>query len=105
MKVLFDKRHNLFMMVQEALNNIVKHANADRVDVGMKIEGSTLTISIRDNGCGFSNNNGKEAAGAEPSPDKASMFSDGLRNIKKRVAKKLKESLSLRVNRGQVLRL
>ena len=43
----------LFRVVQEALTNIVRHAGATEVRIGMKSLGNVLTISITDNGRGI----------------------------------------------------
>jgi signal transduction histidine kinase len=43
----------LFRMIQETINNIVKHAEADTILVKAKNENKKLVISIRDNGKGF----------------------------------------------------
>ena len=43
----------VYRIVQEALNNIVKHANACRVEIRLEIEGRQLQCSVRDNGAGF----------------------------------------------------
>lgn len=43
----------LFRTIQEALNNVVKHAEASAAQVQMKIEGSEILVTIRDNGKGF----------------------------------------------------
>ncbi|MGB5328575.1 MAG: PAS domain S-box protein [Gammaproteobacteria bacterium] len=44
---------HLFRIVQEALNNAIKHARADQVQVSVGIEGSRGCFTIRDNGAGF----------------------------------------------------
>lgn len=44
----------LFRMVQEALNNIAKHANASHVDVVLDDSDENIMLTIRDNGVGFS---------------------------------------------------
>ena len=46
-------RVTIFRIIQEATNNIVKHANADCIRVGLKKTGDTLHLSIEDNGDGF----------------------------------------------------
>jgi signal transduction histidine kinase len=46
-------RVTIFRIIQEATNNIVKHAHADCIRVGLKITGNTLHLSIEDNGDGF----------------------------------------------------
>lgn len=43
----------LFRIVQEALTNVVRHAQASEVKVHLHITGSELELSIQDNGCGF----------------------------------------------------
>jgi len=48
-----DLRHNLFLAVKEALNNVVKHASASEVRIQIALESGKLTILIRDNGKGF----------------------------------------------------
>ncbi|WP_435626659.1 sensor histidine kinase [Candidatus Ferrigenium straubiae] len=43
----------IFRIIQEATNNIVKHANASHIRVSLKRAGATLHLSIDDNGDGF----------------------------------------------------
>src|SRR5262249_9011967 len=43
----------LYRLVQEALNNVVKHADAERVEVAVVDDGSSLRLTVRDNGAGF----------------------------------------------------
>jgi PAS domain S-box-containing protein len=43
----------LYRVVQEALTNVAKHAQAGRVRVGLKRSESTVTASVEDNGRGF----------------------------------------------------
>jgi len=43
----------IFRILQEAVNNIVKHADADLVRVSLKKNGRMLQLEIEDNGCGF----------------------------------------------------
>ena len=44
---------NLYRIVQECLNNIVKHAGATEASVQLRRESHRLQLTIRDNGCGF----------------------------------------------------
>jgi signal transduction histidine kinase len=44
---------NLYRIAQEAMNNVVKHANATRVNVFFRREGDWATLLIEDNGDGF----------------------------------------------------
>ncbi len=48
-----DSAINIFRVFQEALNNIVKHSNADTVKINVAIEENLLKINIEDNGKGF----------------------------------------------------
>lgn len=51
---LDDKRATvLFRVLQEALTNVVKHARADKVEIGLKQDGHTLVLSVADNGIGM----------------------------------------------------
>jgi signal transduction histidine kinase len=67
-------RHGLFLVVKEALNNVLKHAQASEVHIHIFIVASTLKISIADNGCGF--------APDENAPDRKR---NGLENMRKRI--------------------
>jgi two-component sensor histidine kinase len=48
-----EQRHNLFMAIKEALNNIVKHADATEARISLTAHDGKITIQIRDNGRGF----------------------------------------------------
>jgi len=43
----------VFRIVQEALNNIIKHANASIIKIELHYSASTLSLKISDNGTGF----------------------------------------------------
>jgi signal transduction histidine kinase len=68
-----DVRHNLFLVVKEAINNTVKHAHATELKLQIEVTEEKLTISIEDNGRGFDQ---------PPTADGA----DGLRNMRQRLA-------------------
>jgi len=42
-----------YRLVQEALNNTVKHAGAERVDVAIREDETSVTITVHDDGAGF----------------------------------------------------
>jgi ligand-binding sensor domain-containing protein/signal transduction histidine kinase len=48
-----DVRHNLYLVLKEALNNVVKHAGASKVWIQMAHEPGLLRLTIRDNGKGL----------------------------------------------------
>ncbi len=49
-----EVRHNIFLIVKEALTNALKHAAAAEVRVQTKAAGRTLEILVEDNGKGYS---------------------------------------------------
>jgi signal transduction histidine kinase len=49
----FDVRLAFYRIAQEALNNVVKHANAEKVEVYLRQESGFAELRIRDNGRGF----------------------------------------------------
>ncbi|MCI0537971.1 MAG: sensor histidine kinase [Verrucomicrobiales bacterium] len=44
----------IFRIVQELLLNVVRHANASKVYVGLRYERGELTVQVQDDGCGIS---------------------------------------------------
>lgn len=68
-----DIRHNLFLAVKEALNNIVKHSGARQVRLGVDVSNGKLLVVVTDDGQGF-----------EKPPQDA--WADGLRNMRQRMA-------------------
>jgi ligand-binding sensor domain-containing protein/signal transduction histidine kinase len=48
-----EVRHDLFLVVKEALNNVLKHSGASEARVEVSTLGESLQIVIHDNGCGF----------------------------------------------------
>lgn len=49
----YETQLTAYRMVQEALNNIGKHAHATEVQVVLKNRGTHVLLSVRDNGTGF----------------------------------------------------
>jgi signal transduction histidine kinase len=48
-----EVRHNLFLAIKEALNNVVKHARATEVWLRLQVRPLAFTLVIEDNGCGL----------------------------------------------------
>ncbi len=69
-----EVRHNLFLVVKESLNNIVRHANAREVRLWGTVSAENLSLTIEDDGHGF----------AQEPPDSAE--ANGLRNMRQRMA-------------------
>ncbi|MEJ7625304.1 MAG: sensor histidine kinase [Ferruginibacter sp.] len=61
----------LFRIVQEALNNIVKHSSASLINISIHFDDAFLILKVKDNGTGFSN-------------DRATENGIGLKNMSKR---------------------
>lgn len=66
-----EQRRNVFLVVKEALHNVVKHANAKQVSVGMDWRDG-LVVEVADDGVGIS----RGAEGGQ---------GNGLRNMEKRI--------------------
>lgn len=67
-----NQRREIYLIYKELLNNVVRHARAQRVDVSVDIEDSELRLVIEDDGVGFDQN--------------ADTSGSGLRNIRRRAA-------------------
>jgi signal transduction histidine kinase len=51
---------NLLRIGQEAINNAVKHAHAQRILVNLVFDAKRVQLIVRDDGCGFNNVNGRD---------------------------------------------
>jgi ligand-binding sensor domain-containing protein/signal transduction histidine kinase len=67
-----ELRHNLFMVVKEALNNVLKHSAASEVRVSLNVTERKLTIFITDDGSGFC-------------PSQVQTARNGLANMRQRI--------------------
>lgn len=46
-------KHNVYLIIKEALNNIIKHAQADKINIIFVTQNDKITITIKDDGIGF----------------------------------------------------
>ena len=67
-----ERRRNIFYTVKEALNNILKHAQATEAELGFRVKQNVLSVVIKDNGKGFSQG-------------ELNRFGNGLKNMKNRM--------------------
>jgi len=74
-----DINTSLYRVVQESLINIEKHARATHVTIDLSIENKRLTLTITDNGIGFSDSN--KSKNGTP----IESFGIGLRNLTERI--------------------
>ncbi len=79
-------KQNCFLILKEALTNIVKHSNANRVEITLNCRHKGLFLSITDNG-------------NVASPSEKSQGGNGLKNMRRR-AEKMSGVLSITNQRG-----
>ena len=63
----------LYRVIQECVNNVIKHANANTLDISILKEPDEITATIEDNGQGFD------------TTDRATLDGIGLKNIRTRI--------------------
>lgn len=68
-----QKRHELFLVFKESLNNVIKHAAATEVRISLTWLNNTIHLNIEDNGRGFK------------VPDAAASKGNGLPNMRNRL--------------------
>jgi signal transduction histidine kinase len=76
---------NIYRIIQEAVNNAIKYANASQIKIQLQQESNKMIFSISDNGIGFSENEIE--------------LGNGLNNMKKR-ALELKADLKINAEKG-----
>ena len=64
-KFPMEMRKNIFLIIKEAINNILKHSAAQEINFILFIKGKNLIFEITDNGTGFDINNGNKGNGLE----------------------------------------
>lgn len=72
-KLTMEKRRDLYLVFKEALNNVLKHAQASHVRIELETRDNKVLLTITDNGKGFDVNQ----------PDNR----NGLKNIRRRMEK------------------
>ena len=76
-----ELRYNLFLALKEALNNVVKHAQATEVWLRLKLEPDSFALVIEDNGVGMA------SAHDTPTAQSGRLASgSGMGNLAKRIA-------------------
>ena len=91
--ILPEVRHNVFLAFKEAVNNVVKHAQAREARVKLELQPDKFILSIADDGRGVGNLADKK-------------LRNGLKNMRKRLADVRGEfEISPGENGGTVVRL
>jgi len=70
-----ETRHHVFLAAKEALNNVLKHAHAQQVQVRLKLTANEFALEVEDDGRGF--------AGSEPAGRAGT--GNGLGNMRERM--------------------
>ncbi len=68
-----EVRHNVFLAFKEAVNNVVKHAQATEARVKLQVDADKFILTVADNGCGLGDLSGKQ-------------LRNGLKNMRQRLA-------------------
>jgi len=71
--ILPEVRHNVFLAFKEAVNNVVKHAQATKARVKLRLEPDKFILTVADNGRG-------------PGDLSEKTLRNGLKNMRKRLA-------------------
>jgi ligand-binding sensor domain-containing protein/signal transduction histidine kinase len=67
-----DVRHNVFLALKEALNNVLKHSDATQLWLRLTVDEEAVRLEVEDNGCGFI-------------PDQTTTGGNGVENMKSRL--------------------
>lgn len=89
-KIKINFRQNIYYILKEAINNIVKHASATEVNIVIFNDEKNFTMQISDNGIGF-----------DPSQKRTG---NGLKNMQMR-AKRIGGQLSMDTDKGTNIKL
>lgn len=85
-----DKKIILYRMIQEVLNNIIKHSKATEILVNICSHGIENVISISDNGCGFKTDRNSSGLGLNNLKQRALMI-----NARLKISSKINEGTSI----------
>ena len=95
-----EARINIYRIFQESLTNIVRHAEASRIEVEIKRENDLVTFRLKDDGKGFdlkkarSRSLGKRGLGLTAMHERA-LMSGGSLNIRSRRGKGTEITLTI----------
>ncbi|RMH65140.1 MAG: hypothetical protein D6677_03220 [Calditrichaeota bacterium] len=89
-KILPVVKRNIFLMYKEILNNILKHARAEKVRINVLTEGKHLILTVTDDGVGFN------PESVQPG--------NGLSNLRERACQ-MKGELDIRSAKGKGTRI
>nr|WP_294906209.1 sensor histidine kinase [uncultured Lacibacter sp.] len=91
MEVSGVKRRNLFLVLKESINNVMKHAKATEVEINIRFADHHMFIEIVDNGKGID-------------AEKLNQFGNGLKNMQRRM-ESIGGSFAIVSNNGTTVKL
>ncbi|RYG36872.1 MAG: hypothetical protein EOO01_30530 [Chitinophagaceae bacterium] len=53
MKLSMEYRQHIYLILKEAINNLVKYAACSHASIAVQYKNDMLHVNVRDNGCGF----------------------------------------------------
>jgi signal transduction histidine kinase len=82
--ILFDgikdfTKVNIYRILQESVQNIIKHARATHVHIGFYLEAERLNLTIEDDGVGFDANSDKKGIGLKNMASRAEKLKGSFR--------------------------
>lgn len=69
-----NKKLTLYRILQEQLNNIIKHAKAKNVSIMLRLTAGNILLQVKDDGVGFDINNVKKGLGITNINNRAELF-------------------------------
>ena len=73
-KFTMDTRRDFYLIFKEALNNVAKHSNCQRIEIDFRLSNKMIILQVADDGRGFDSSD--------------SFLGNGLANMKRRAEKK-----------------
>jgi PAS domain S-box-containing protein len=75
LEIIGDIQLNLYRILQEQLNNIMKYAKATVIEVSLRLHNNAIQLRIYDNGIGFDTRNSKNGIGLSNIKKRSQLFS------------------------------
>lgn len=80
-QIIGDIQLNLYRILQEQLNNIIKYSKASMIEVSLLLAENAIQLRIYDNGIGFNTKNSRKGIGLNNIKKRAELFSGNF-NVK-----------------------
>jgi signal transduction histidine kinase len=96
-----EARHNLFLVVKEALNNVIQHSGANEVWLRVTATEKILAITVEDNGHGFERKSANGCADGLPNINQRMMEIGGQSSIESTAGTGTRISLTFPKPNGQ----